>query len=93
MHLEFHDVYGETGIVREDYSVDYTGTVEEEVKEIVTTVPESRFDTTHPPPKPVLQRLLLDIYAVPSIIAVELAGDELKSSSQDRRLEHRSFWL
>lgn len=70
MHLEFHDTNGESGIVWEDYSVEYEGEKREEVADIVATVLETRFDSTDPPRKAVFEELMIDLYDVPSIVFV-----------------------
>lgn len=89
MHLEFHDVSGESGIVREDYSVDYDGVVNGEVEAIVARVPETRFDATEPPPKAVFQELILDLHAVSLIVSVAIKDGESGSSFEDPPRVHR----
>lgn len=90
MQLGFQDVNGETGIVYEDYSVEYDGAVQAEVERIVATVPDTRFETTEPPPKVVFQELIIDLYAVPSIVSIARADADAGSTVEGPRRDHRA---
>jgi hypothetical protein len=71
VYIEFRDEDGVWGIVREDHSVEYDGTADGEVADVVATVRQTCVDTPYPPPAADAQRLMLDLYAVSSIVHVE----------------------
>jgi len=76
MYLEFRDTNGDWGIVRQDRSIEYDGPGDDEVYDLVATTSETSVDTPYPPPEADLDRLMLALYGLSSVVSVEKVDRE-----------------